>query len=346
MAQNVWMQPSPPQDIPPEQRVRRGGQSWFHVLWVGILLFILATVIMFFTGNLNLYPTVILIGNFLIPVVFVAFLYDHQHLSLLSTETIGRSFGVGGILGVLGASVLESLLITAPTSPNQGLSLGSALLVGLIEEGCKIAAVMFLARKMRHTTQMDGLLLGAAVGMGFAALESTGYAFTAFITSNGHLTASIVSTVLRGVFAPFGHGVWTGILGAVLFRESGSRHFRIDIPVILTYLLVSVLHGFWDGLPATVALYVIVPPGFPVSVVTIVLAIVGIVILTLFYRRALHQRIQQAQVSQAAMGNQPMAYPQMGNPPFPNQSMAYPPPSNQSTANPVNNEVPPPPPYG
>jgi protease PrsW len=314
MAQNVWMQPPPPQNIPPSHHVQRGGRSWFHTLWVGILLFILATFIMFFTGNPNLYPTVILIGNFLIPVVFVVFLYDHQHLSLLSTETIGRSFGIGGILGVLGASVLESLLITAPTSPNQGLSLGSSLLVGLIEEGCKIAAVMFLARKMRHTTQMDGLLLGAAVGMGFAALESTGYAFTAFLTSNGHVTASIISTVLRGLFASFGHGVWTGILGAVLFRESGPRHFRIDIPVIFTYLLVSILHGFWDGLPATVALYIIIPPGFPISVVTIVLAIIGVVILTSLYRRALHQRIQQAQFSQAAMGGPQVSNVLMDNP--------------------------------
>lgn len=163
MAQNAWMQPHPPQNIPPPQGVQRGGRSWFHVLWVGILLFILATVILFLTGNPNLYPTVILIGNFLIPVVFVVFLYDHQHLSALSAETIGRSFGIGGMLGVPGASVLESLLITAPTSPHQGLSLGRSLLVGLIEEGCKIAAVIFLARKMHHTTQIDGLLLGAAV---------------------------------------------------------------------------------------------------------------------------------------------------------------------------------------
>jgi len=292
---------------------------------------------MLYTGNPNLYPTVILIGNFLVPIVFVTFLYDHQHLSLLSTETIARSFGIGGILGVLGASVLESLLITAPTSPNQGLSLGSALLVGLIEEGCKIVAVIFLARKMRHTTMMDGLLLGAAVGMGFAALESTGYAFTAFLTSNGHVTASIFSTVLRGLFAPFGHGVWTGILGAVLFRESGPRHFRIDIPVILTYLLVSVLHGFWDGLPATVALYVIVPPGFPVSVVTIVLAIIGIVILTVFYRRALHQRIQQVQYAQTTVGN-----PQMG---YPNPMVGNPMMGNMPMHDATDSRVPPPPPY-
>jgi RsiW-degrading membrane proteinase PrsW (M82 family) len=278
--------------MPPPQSVQRGGRGWLHVLWIGVVLFIIATVVMFFTGNLNLYPTVILIGNFLVPVVFVAFLYDHQHLSRLSLETIGQSFVIGGILGVLGASVLESLLLPTPTNPDQGLSLSGALLVGLIEEGCKIAVVVFLTRRMRHTTQMDGLLLGAAVGMGFAALESTGYAFTALLTSR-HIGASIVSTVLRGLFAPFGHGTWTGILGAVLFRESGPRHYRITGLVILTYLFVSVIHGLWDGLPLVIAWFIILPPGIPISVVTLVLSVIGVAVLAALYRRALQQRLYQ-----------------------------------------------------
>lgn len=279
--------------VPPVSNPPRGGRSWLHTLWVGFVLFVVATIILFVTGNANLYPTVILIGNFLVPVVFVAFLYDHQHLSILTPETIGRSFGVGGILGVLGASVLEALLLPTPSSGHQGLSLGSALGVGLIEEGCKIAAVMFIARHMRHTESIDGLLLGAAVGMGFAALESTGYAFTAFVTSQGHVTASIVSTVLRGLLAPFGHGVWTAILGAVLFRQSTPRHFRITGLVILTYLFVSVLHGLWDGLPLVLFLTVVVPPGINIPVATIALSVIGIIVLAVMYRRALRQRLYQ-----------------------------------------------------
>ena len=283
--------------VPPVQKHIRGGSSWFHTLWVGLLLFVVATIIFYFTQNANLYPTVLLIGNFLIPVVFVAFLYDHQHLSVLTPETIGRSFGVGGILGVLGASVLETLLLPTPsssTSANGGLSLGSALGVGLIEEGCKIVAVMFIARRLRHTEAIDGLLLGAAVGMGFAALESTGYAFTAFISSNGHVTASIVSTVFRGILAPFGHGVWTAILGAVLFKQSSpNNRFRITGLVILTYLFVSVLHGLWDGLPLVFFLTIVIPPGFNISVATILLSVIGIIVLTIMYRRALRQRMTQ-----------------------------------------------------
>src|SRR3989440_5643080 len=221
--------------MPQIQNTPRGGRTWLQVLLTGIVLFVASTLVMFLTNNPNLYPTVILVGNFLVPVAFVAFLYDHQHLSALTPETIAKSFCLGGILGVLGASVLEALLIPPPSDPNQGLTLTGGLAVGLIEEGCKIAAVLFLARRMRQTTQMDGRLWGAAVGMGFAAFESTGYAFTAFLTSQGHVGASIAETVIRGLLAPFGHGVWTAILAWALFRARTPTHFRITGLVIVTY---------------------------------------------------------------------------------------------------------------
>jgi RsiW-degrading membrane proteinase PrsW (M82 family) len=282
MAQNTWM----PQGF----QAPRRGRGWLHVLWVGFVLFLVTALVLLLTGNPNLFPTVILIGNFLIPVVFVVFLYDHQHLSSLSPEIITKSFIVGGVLGVLGASVLEGLLLPliSGSGSDQGLSLTGGLGVGLIEEGCKILAVMFLARRMKHTEAIDGLLLGAAVGMGFAALESTGYAFTTFLVSKGHVGASLFTTVLRGLFAPFGHGVWTAILSAVLFRQSTPNRFRITGLVLLTYLFVSLLHGLWDGLPNTV--YLIVPPGIPIPLISLVIGLIGIVVLTVQYRRARVQR--------------------------------------------------------
>src|SRR5579883_1353053 len=233
----------------PAQTAPQRRTSWLKVLLIGLVLFIVTTIVMFWTGNPNLYPTVILIGNFLVPVTFVAFLYNHRHLSTLRLESVAICFVVGGILGVLGASILESLLVPRTGNPNKGIPLGSGLLVGFIEEGCKIVALMILARRMRHTSEMDGLLLGGAVGMGFAALESTGYAFTVFLLSRGFVGASIVETVIRGIFAPFGHGVWTAILSAVLFRNRGSRRYHFGLLFFLTYLLVSLLHGLWDGLP-------------------------------------------------------------------------------------------------
>lgn len=262
--------------------------TWLRVLATGFALFVVATIILFVTGNPNLYPTVILIGNFLIPVVFVSFLYDNQRLSTLPVPTVVQGFVLGGVLGVLGASVAEPLLIPMPTDPSQGLSITSALLVGVIEEGCKILVVILLARRMQHTSEMNGLLMGAAVGMGFAALESTGYAFTTFLLSNGEVGASISETIVRGLLAPFNHGVWTGILGAVLFRDSGPKHFRLTVPVMLTFLFVALLHGLWDGLPRQFFLQL--PLGFSISLETLLLSIVGIVVLVGLYRQSLRRQ--------------------------------------------------------
>jgi RsiW-degrading membrane proteinase PrsW (M82 family) len=279
------IRPQPVQQVPR----RRGGLGWLNVLFSGIILFIIATVVMFLTGNSNLFPTVILIGNFLIPVVFVAFLYDNQHLSALTPEAITKSFCLGGILGVLGASILEALLIPIPSNINQGLPLTSGLAVGLIEEGCKIAAVMFIARHLRKNVAMDGLLLGAAVGMGFAALESTGYAFTTFLTSHGFVGASIAETVIRGVLAPFGHGVWTAILASTLFSASTPERFRVNGWVLLAYLFVSVLHGLWDGLPSFV--FLVISPGFGIPITFVIISIIGIIVLTIIYQRDKRRRI-------------------------------------------------------
>jgi RsiW-degrading membrane proteinase PrsW (M82 family) len=276
----------------PAQTAPQRRTSWLKVLLIGLVLFIVTTIVMFWTGNPNLYPTVILIGNFLVPVTFVAFLYNHRHLSTLRLESVAICFVVGGILGVLGASILESLLLPRTGNPNKGIPLGSGLLVGFIEEGCKIVALMILARRMRHTSEMDGLLLGGAVGMGFAALESTGYAFTVFLLSHGVVGTSIVETVIRGLLAPFGHGVWTGVLGAILFRDSSkSNHFRITLPVILTYIGVSVIHGLWDGLPQTV--FFVIPPGIPISVTILILSVIGISLLAFVFKRAEARQLQE-----------------------------------------------------
>lgn len=281
MAQTNWMQAT--QAVPPHQK------SWMRVFFSGLALFVVTVVVMFLTGNPNLYPTALLLGNFLIPVVFVTFLYDRQHLSALTLPTLAQSFLIGGVLGVLGASVFEPLLIRQSVADADSLPLTSALLVGLIEEGCKIAAVLWLARKVRHTSEMDGLLTGAAIGMGFAALESIGYAFTVFALSGGRVVPSILETIVRGLLAPFGHGIWTASLAAVLFRESTPTGFRFNGRVLLTFLFVSLLHGLWDGLPRM--LFIRIPPGFTISVVSLVLSIVGLLVLFFLYRQALHREM-------------------------------------------------------
>jgi protease PrsW len=90
----------------------------------------------------------------------------------------------------------------------------------------------------------------AGFDLGFAAFESSGYAFSALFTPRGLSLFSLVYTeVLRGVLAPLGHGLWTAILGGVLFEGASRRgHLALTGRLFLVYLAVTVLHGLWDSM--------------------------------------------------------------------------------------------------
>ncbi|MEU3476802.1 PrsW family intramembrane metalloprotease [Streptomyces sp. NPDC033754] len=208
----------------------------------GLALWILTAVVTYATENTTLLPTLILLGSFLVPAVFVLWAYE-RHGRDFGVPVILGCFLTGGILGVLGASVMEYYLL----HPSLWMFLG----VGLIEEAVKLAALMFVVRRYPQLRGIRaGLVLGGTVGFGFAAFESAGYAFNAAVTMDGIDLRSLLETeILRGVLAPFGHGLWTAIAGAVLlaYRRPDGR-FRFAGPVIGTYLGVAVLHAPWDSM--------------------------------------------------------------------------------------------------
>ena len=251
--------------------------SWWRVLLTGLLFYFASLVALLLTLNPNLFPTVVMVGSFMIPVTYVAFFYDRRHLSRLTVPYIAQCFIYGGLIGVLAASLLEPLFI-------RRLDFGTAFVVGLIEEFAKILGILIIARRLRHDSEMDGLLLGVAAGMGFAAFESCGYAFSSFLRSGGSLTLTVFVTLFRGVLSPVGHGTWTAILTSVLYRESKAGHFRFNLKVLGAYLTVSILHGLWDGLPGAITM--LFGPGLDVLAGEAVVGITGLILLWRRWREA------------------------------------------------------------
>jgi protease PrsW len=243
----------------------RRRRAWRRIFGVGATLWLACLVTIGVTGNPALVPSLILLGSFLVPVTFVAWAFETWRDEDVTTELLVVAFVVGGLLGAMGASVLEAYVLSS--SPL--LFLG----VGLIEEGAKLAALLLVTRRMRPRHTRDGVVLGAAVGFGFAAFESAGYAFEVLISSNGSLLAMIQTELLRGLLAPLGHGLWTAILGGVVFhhlaadarrpvgwagrRPAGWSEGRPPARlgevlrrrgVVLAYLWVAVLHALWDSM--------------------------------------------------------------------------------------------------
>jgi RsiW-degrading membrane proteinase PrsW (M82 family) len=261
--------------------------AWWRVLLVGLLLYGVGLVILGLSGNPNLFPTVVMLGTFMVPAAYVAFFYERRHLSDLTMPTTALTFFYGGVLGVFAASLLEPLFI-------RRLDFLTAFEVGMIEEFAKILGVLLIARHLRHDSELNGLILGAAAGMGFAALESTGYAFSAFLRSGGNLSATVFVTLLRGVLSPLGHGTWTAILAAVLFRESEATRFHINRQVIGAYLGVSILHGLWDGLPGFIG--ALVGAGPDIFIAQAIIGITGLFILWRLWRQARRAQVQRSQI--------------------------------------------------
>ena len=222
-------------------RTARSSRPWLRIFLTGMVLWLVSVAVTYVTGNANLIPTIVLLGSFLVPVSFVAWAYERRNSGELTGELVFRTFIVGGVLGVVASSLLESYLL----HPSPFLFVG----VGLIEEAVKLFALAFLTRHLVVKSVRDGMILGATVGLGFAAFESAGYALTALITENGVSLSDMVTTeVLRGLLVPVGHGLWTGILGGVLFASSSRGKFPITGKLVLAFLGVSLLHALWDSM--------------------------------------------------------------------------------------------------
>jgi len=225
----------------PSTRPPRTGPGWLRIFATGLVLWTAAVAVTFATRNANLVPTIILLGSFLVPVTFVTWAFGRAD-QVVTAQRIFTAFLVGGVLGILGASVLEAMFLRQPS----GLAYVG---VGLIEEAVKLAALWLLARRLARYSMRDGIVLGATVGFGFAAFESAGYAFNALFTAAGPSLLNLVETeVLRGLLAPLGHGLWTAILGGTLFGIAARRgRLRLSGSILGWYLLVALLHGLWDA---------------------------------------------------------------------------------------------------
>jgi protease PrsW len=215
-------------------------KPWLQILIGGIILFIVAEQTLRSTGNLNFFPTVLLLGAFTVPIAFVAFFYDHVRHRDISLVLLTACFVVGGVVGLVAAGSLEYGAL-------QDSGAFGVVGVGFIEEAVKLVfpITMYLAWRYRH--EADGLLFGMAAGMGFAALETMGYGLVSFIQSTGDITTLEQVLVLRGFLSPAGHAAWTGFFCAVLWRERERRgHIAVNAQVIGAFILVVALHILWN----------------------------------------------------------------------------------------------------
>ena len=220
--------------------IRFFNRRWFQIFFGGLLLFIATEEAFRITGNPNFFPTVILLGALLVPVSFIAYVYERIPAKEITLSCILICFLGGGAVGLIAAGLLEFQTI-------QKMGVPMLLMVGLVEEGAKLIFPMVQYARWKYRSEADGLLFGVAAGMGFAALETMGYGLVVLIQSGGNVGALEQVLLIRGLLSPAGHAAWTGFLCAVMWRERERKgRGLLSLPVIGAFVLAIALHTLWD----------------------------------------------------------------------------------------------------
>jgi RsiW-degrading membrane proteinase PrsW (M82 family) len=220
-------------------------RPWF---FVRILLFGLLTTLGFgfgtaWFGNLKMVPGLIIVDAFFVPLTCVTIFFELNVPRNISFYQVTKFVVYGGVV-----SLLISLLLYQTTAI-QHTFLG-ATSAGLVEETAKVLACAVLLRgAQQYKWILNGILIGAAVGAGFAGFESAGYAYESIIHRD--VTRVLVALTMRAIFAPFTHVVWTASVVGALWRVKQDRPFHVSMfgerGFLRVLAFVIMLHMLWNS---------------------------------------------------------------------------------------------------
>lgn len=203
--------------------------------------------LLFFTWvafrNMFVLPALIVVGSFAVPIATLILFFELNTPRNVSIVRVIQLFTLGGATALIFSLFLFDVL------PFLGVFGDSS--AGIVEEVGKLAAVLFAFRYLpmdRYPYLSNAILFGAAVGAGFAATESAGYAFVAAFDGEESMTDSIL---MRGALAPFMHIIWTAITTAAYWRVKPEIERLSDLlsrPKFLYLMIFAMaLHFIWNS---------------------------------------------------------------------------------------------------
>lgn len=223
--------------------------AFFKVFMVSLIVYLGFVFALNIFGNIKLVPGLIITGSFMIPFALLIFFFEVNVPRNISLYQVIKLVFFGGIL-----SLILSLFLFRTTGLDSWLGAASA---GIIEEIGKAGALLLVINRLQYRWTLNGMLFGAAVGAGFAAFESAGYALERLLAYGGG--AMLDNITHRGFLSMVGgHVLWTSMVGAGLWRIRGDHNFSFQMvkdPRFLRVLGIAMgLHMIWN-MPFHLPLY-------------------------------------------------------------------------------------------
>ena len=208
---------------------------------------------------LGLITAAIILSAFLVPVLYLMYLYEVRIYRDAPIPVVGMTVGGGLLLGALVTFVANQLivpLVDVQVTPFGTLIdvsglLAGAVLLPLIAEVVKPVPALLLRRRKDIPETADGLVLGVAAGLGFSA-AATIVRFADVLTSsslNSAVAGWFYPLLSIAIFAPLMAGSTTGLITAAMWRRGLHGRFgRLELGGVVVALVMAVAFVLVDRL--------------------------------------------------------------------------------------------------
>jgi RsiW-degrading membrane proteinase PrsW (M82 family) len=198
----------------------------------------------------GLITAAILLSAFLVPVLYLIYLYEAQVYRDEPAIVLGFTLGGGIIVGIV-ATVFERLIYdplqySANPFSTAGVNVGGLLIVGLllplVQEALKPLPAFFLPNRKDFPETVDGLVFGVAAGLGFSLAQAL-IGFSSVLTTlpvHSEPANWIFYLTSLAVFMPLLQGSATGMIVATIWRYRRGRLGQREIGAVVMAVVAHI----------------------------------------------------------------------------------------------------------
>lgn len=192
-------------------------------------------------GVVSVDAAYIMLGSMSVPVCTMILAYELNIRRDVPFYTVIKVFMLGGVLSLLFSSFIYAQYEIQPQE---------AYWAGPVEESAKLFAVVLMASTYRKGSILTGVLLGCAIGAGFAVMETMDYVLGDILSNRDIYSVynmlvkvgapeSVIkdyenamqaykanpnqTLLLRSILAPAAHVVWTAITAGAFWMVMGEK---------------------------------------------------------------------------------------------------------------------------
>ena len=205
------------------------GSTKVHEFRWALIAGLAGVVVLWLAG---LVAAAILVSAFLVPVLYLVYLYEAQVYRDEPASVLGFTIGAGFVAGIVLTLIVRIAYNPLVGAPNPlaapVVNIGAVVLLGalvpVVQEIVKAAAPVFLLKRDDYPETVDGLVFGIAAGLGFAGAETI-INFSTSLSYLGHVAPAnwIYSLTTVAVLQPLMQGSATGMVVATVWRQRLGR---------------------------------------------------------------------------------------------------------------------------